>query len=227
MLDPPYRASTQLSGGETNEVPDLTSLAIRTAGNKCRLSKHPSLMRVQGFLVSRCLNLTTLRVGYDHHRPFIPCADHFLSLGRWPALRTLSLQNLWCSTHSGFEAATTFLAAHPLIEILHFELGRVHLDLPVGSLPNLKELMCGREAAVAILACPMNKDTMRPVEILKGFKLGGGRDGALLNCLRRYPGLRKIELLSYLDVCVSFLFLFGGLLLLMPGMGFRSKTSSD
>jgi hypothetical protein len=157
-------------------------------------------MRVQGLLISHCPNLTALRVGYDHRRPFIPRADEFLSLGRWPALRTLSLQNLWCSTHAGFDAAATFLSAHPLIEILHLELGRVQLDLPVGTLPNLKELMCGREVAVAILACPMDEGRTRPLEIVKGFKIGGGRDDALLDSLKRYPGLRRIELLSFNEV---------------------------
>lgn len=175
-------------------------MAIRTAKNNYRSSKHPSLTRIQGLLVSLCPNLTTLRIGYDHRRPFIPRADEFLSLGRWPSLRDLSLQNLWCSTHAGFEAASSFLAAHPLLETLHFELGRVQLDLPQGALPHLKELKCARDIAVAILSCPLNNNAVRPLEIIKGFKLGGGRDNALLNCLKGYAGLKRIELLTYNEV---------------------------
>ena len=185
---------------ETSEIPDLTLVAIRTARNNYRSSKHPSLTRIQGLLVSHCPNLTTLRIGYDHRRPFIPRADEFLSVGRWPSLRTLSLQNLWCSTHAGFDAAANFLAAHPLIESLHFELGRVQLDLPQGTLPNLKELACAREIAVAILSCPLDGNSIRPLEVMKGFKLGGGRDDALLSCLKGYPGLKRIELQAFNEV---------------------------
>ncbi|KAF8588185.1 hypothetical protein K439DRAFT_1335942 [Ramaria rubella] len=184
----------------TPDVPDLASIAIRSAKNNYRSSKHPSLIRVQGLLISHCPNLTTLRIGYDHRRPFIPRADEFLSLGRWPSLKILSLQNLWCSTHTGFDAAANFLVAHPLIEILHFELGRIQLDLPQGTLPHLKELMCAREVAVAILTCPLDNGGTRPLEVMKGFKLGGGRDDPLLQCLRGYPGLKRVELLSFSEV---------------------------
>jgi hypothetical protein len=93
------------------------------------------------------------------------------------------------------------LAAHPLVETLHFELGRVQLDLPHGTLPNLKELMCAREIAVAILTCPLNDmGAVRPLEVVKGFKLGGGKDDTLLNCLKGYPGLKRIELLTFNEV---------------------------
>ncbi|KAF8520879.1 hypothetical protein BU17DRAFT_65103 [Hysterangium stoloniferum] len=185
---------------QVSEVPDLISVAIRTAKNTIRLSKLPSLVRIQDLLISHCPNLTTLRVGYDHRRPFIPRADQFLALGRWPSLRSLSLQNLWCSTHFGFEAAADFLAAHPLIETLHFELGRVQLELPVHTLPNLKDLVCSREVAVAILTCPMSKGQKRPLESLKGFKLGGGRDTALLQGIKGYPNLKRVDLLAYDDI---------------------------
>jgi hypothetical protein len=76
----------------------------------------------------------------------------------------------------------------------------VQLDLPLGTLPNLKELVCAREIATAILSCPLNDNAIRPLEVLKGFKLGGGRDDALLDCLKSYPALRRIELLTFNEV---------------------------
>lgn len=182
------------------EVPDLTSVAVRTAKNTTRLNKHPSLIRIQGLLIPHCPNLTALRVGYDHRGPFIPRADEFLARGRWPNLRSLTLQNLWCSTHPGFDAATDFLAAHPLIETLHFELGRVQLELPVHTLPNLKDLVCSKEVAVAILTCPMSNGQRRPLESLKGFKLGGRRDAALLQSIKGYPNLKRIDLLAFNEI---------------------------
>ncbi|KIJ51890.1 hypothetical protein M422DRAFT_43724 [Sphaerobolus stellatus SS14] len=184
----------------TPEIPDLMSVAIRTAKTSTRQNKHPSLMRIQGLLISHCPNLTTLRIGYDNRRPFIPLADEFLQQGRWPYLRNLTLQNLWCSTHTGFEAASDFIVAHPLIETLHLDLGRIQLDLPQGSLPKLKELISTREVAASILSCPFVEGESRPLQTLKGFKLGGNKDTILLQSLKQYLGLKRIELQSFVEI---------------------------
>jgi len=189
-----------ISKHEGGDVPDLTSVAIRTGKSNSRPSKHPTLIRIQGLLISHCPNLTTLRVGYDSRRPFIPRADEFLQQGRWPNLRSLSLQNLWCSTHVGFEAAANFLAAHSLLEVLCFDLGRVQLDLPEGTLPHLKELVCSREVAVAILSCPLQGGGKRPLETLKGFKLGGNKDDALIQHIKGYNGLKKVEVSTFVEI---------------------------
>ncbi|GJJ10677.1 hypothetical protein Clacol_004904 [Clathrus columnatus] len=194
-------ASTRNDVIQTPDVPDLTSVAVRTARGTSRLSKHPSLEKIQTLLISHCPNLTTLRIGYDHRRPFIPRADDFFTLGRWPNLRTLSLQNLWCSTQNGFEAATNFLAAHSSLEYLQFELGRIQLDLPANSLPKLRELTCSRDVAVCILSCPRDNETIRPLESIKGLKLGGGRDEALLRNITKYAtSVKRIELAAYNEV---------------------------
>lgn len=178
----------------------MTSVAVRTARGTSRLSKHPSLENIQSLLVSHCPNLTTLRIGYDHRRPFIPRADDFFVLGRWPNLQNLSLENLWCSTQNGFEAATNFLAAHSSLEYLQFELGRVQLDLPPNSLPKLRELACSRDVAVSILSCPRDDESVRPLECVKGVKLNGNRKEVLLENIAKYPTLRKIELACYNDI---------------------------
>lgn len=182
------------------DVPDLTSVAVRTARSTSRLGKHPSLENIQTLLISHCPNLTTLRIGYDHRRPFIPRADDFFALGRWPNLQNLSLQNLWCSTQNGFEAATDFLAAHPSLEYLQFELGRIQLDLPPNSLPKLRELACSRDVAVSILSCPRDNEYIRPLECIKGVKLSGGRKEEFLKSIAKYSTLRKIELACYNDL---------------------------
>jgi hypothetical protein len=46
----------------------------------------------------------------------------------------------------------------------------------------------------------MSKGQRRPLESLKGFKLGGGRDTALLQSLKGYPNLKRVDLLAFNDI---------------------------
>jgi len=92
------------------------------------------------------------------------------------------------------------LAAHSLIETLHFDLGRVQLELPEGTLPSLKELISSREVAAAILSCPLPQGQSRPLEALKGFRLGGNKDTALLHTLKGHSKLKRVELHTFTEL---------------------------
>ncbi|PIL26850.1 hypothetical protein GSI_11030 [Ganoderma sinense ZZ0214-1] len=174
---------------------DLTKVGLHGTKSTFGLSKNPDLSRLSAML-HNCPNIEALDISYvPRHSPgfFSPVADDFLLCGRWPALRSLTLTNLWCTPQAGLDAAAAFLLAHTTLEVLH-------LDVAFGTgpgggagaltafkfrprcLPRLRELKACRELAGALLACP----GARPLETLKGVRLSGSaaRDRAFLENLR-------------------------------------------
>jgi len=117
-------------------------------------------------------------------------------------------------------APATFLAAHPLLEVLHLDIN-IHGGgftnpgcLPAGSVPRLREIKASKEVINAILECPC--DTRRPLEVIKGFKLSGHHsssatnqiassrsipDATFLSNLKGYSStVRKVELAGWHDM---------------------------
>jgi len=140
--------------------------------------------------------------------------------GRWENLTTLYLSNLRCVSP---EAPSSFLSAHPSLEVLHMDVnihaagpGAAHLVLADGALPRLRELKASRDVVNAILMCPCPSGEKRPLEVIKGFKLSGNNspyqngplassrsisDATFLSNLRQCgSGIRRIELAGWHDM---------------------------
>ncbi|KAF8550202.1 hypothetical protein OG21DRAFT_446875 [Imleria badia] len=193
-------------------LPELKTIALQATKHAFGSTKTPALARISGMLTS-CPNLEALDIGYDHRRgqgQQLPAADDFFLCSRWPALRSLSLKNLRCSSARSLESASVFFAAHTNLEVLHLDLP---LDrstsatgtastfiLATNALPKLRELRCGKMIATAILNCPT--DSPRPLEILKGITLSGSdRDSPFFASLKQCGGsVRRVELAGWNDL---------------------------
>lgn len=53
---------------------------------------------------------------------------------------------------------------------------------------------------MAILSCPLQGGEKRPLETLKGFKLGGNKDDALIQHIKGYNGLKKVEVSTFVEI---------------------------
>jgi len=151
-----------------------------------------------------------------------PLADEFLMYGRWENLTTLYLSNLRCVSP---EAPSSFLSAHPSLEVLHMDvnihaaIGPAALVLTDGALPRLREVKASRDVINAILVCPSPSAERRPLEVIKGFKLSGNSgnnsqtgsaaaassrsisDATFLSNLRQCgSGIRRIEMSGWHDM---------------------------
>ncbi|KAI5121981.1 hypothetical protein M0805_001814 [Coniferiporia weirii] len=191
-------------------LPRLSSVAVRSFKKGFGQNKTLELTRVTDML-HHCPNLEELDIQYNGQTgPGSPQADDFFLYGRWPGLRTLALTHLSCSI-DGADAVSTFLSAHPNIEVLHLDVGprasvtatAAALALaPPGTLPRLRELRCAKELACAIMACPCpsagdGTGNARPLEAVKGVALTGGvRDQPFFEALRGYA-IRRVELAGY------------------------------
>jgi len=136
---------------------------------------------------------------------------------RWSNLTSLTLTNLRCASPA---TSAAFLAAHPCLEVLHFDI-IIHNGgfanpgcIPDGSLPRLREIKASKEVINAVLECP--SDTRRPLEVIKGFKLSGHSvnsgslnasssrgipDALFLSNIKTYAAsIRKVELAGWHDM---------------------------
>ena len=155
-------------------------------------------------MLHHCPNLQSLDISYSSTRNGFanPRGDDLFLCGRWSALRSLTLTNLACSLE-GLGAVSTFLLAHPYIESLHLDLGRVvaqQLVLLPNTLPRLRELRCSKDIAMAVLNCP--SESMRPLESLKGVRLAGQAwDAAFLDALK-FGGstIKRLDLAAYTEL---------------------------
>lgn len=187
---------------------EVKKVGLHGTKNTFGAAKNPDLSRVSSMLHS-CPNLESLNISYvARHSPghFNPVADDFLLCGRWSALRSLTLTNLWCTPHAGLDAAASFLSAHSSLEVLHLDVsfgtGTIaaavlsSFKFPSDCLPRLRELKASRDLASALLACPGT----RPLETLKGIRLSGSaRDRVFLENLRTYgaQGIKRLELVGW------------------------------
>ncbi|KAH0826213.1 hypothetical protein J3R83DRAFT_5658 [Lanmaoa asiatica] len=197
-------------------LPELKTVALQATKHVFGSTKAPVLTRISGMLTS-CPNLESLDIGYEHRRgqgQRLPAADNFFLCSRWPALRSLSLSNLRCSSAHSLESASVFLAAHTNLEVLHLDLPLDRSTSPIGTgigtgptlllssnaLPRLRELKCGKTIATAILNCP--SDSPRPLEVLKGITLSGSDwDSPFLASLKQCGGsVRRVELVGWNDL---------------------------
>ncbi|TBU28292.1 hypothetical protein BD311DRAFT_722777 [Dichomitus squalens] len=194
---------------------DLRKVGLHGTKSAFGLSKHPDLSHVSKML-HNCANLEALDISYvPRSSPgyFNPVADDFLLCGRWSSLRSLTLTNLWCTPHAGLDAAASFLFAHVNLEILHLEVsfgaaGNGELatfKFPPNCLPHLRELKANRELSTALLACPCDAPSGRPLETLKGVRLSGStRDRVFLENLRAFGNgtqpVKRLELAGWNDM---------------------------
>ncbi|KAJ3809567.1 hypothetical protein F5876DRAFT_89383 [Lentinula aff. lateritia] len=174
-------------------------------------TKHPDFTRVKGMLNS-CPNLVSLNISYIHPRSSssqtLLSADDLFLFGRWPSLTSLTLANLRFSSSSvNLSAASTFLFAHPNIEVLHLDISSTlnsstfHKQIVFlsNSLPRLRELRAHRDVVSTILACP-NETGPRPLEMIKGVKLSSSemKNPLFFVNLRRFGShVRRVELESW------------------------------
>ncbi|KAI0765465.1 hypothetical protein C8Q74DRAFT_1288555 [Fomes fomentarius] len=206
--------STEQAGGSRKTkrrqvvMHEVKQVGLHGTKNTFGAAKNPDLSRVSSMLHS-CPNLESLNISYvARHSPgyFNPVADDFLLCGRWSALRSLTLTNLWCTPHAGLDAAASFLSAHSNLEVLHLDVsfgtGAIaaavlsSFKFPPDCLPRLRELKASRDLASALLACPGT----RPLETLKGVRLSGSaRDRVFLENLRTYgaQGIKRLELAGW------------------------------
>lgn len=178
-------------------LPSLSSVSVHNFRKGYGQNKTPELNRITEML-HQCPNLEELNVDYIAQSGFSsPSADNFFMYGRWPSLRALNLTHLTCSL-DGFDAASTFLAAHINIEVLHLDVGPranvAGLVLAPGTLPRLRELKSSKEVACAIMTCQSGS---RPLETIKGVRLTGQhRDTTFFEALQRYS-IKRLELVGY------------------------------
>ncbi|KAF9222939.1 hypothetical protein BS17DRAFT_880907 [Gyrodon lividus] len=188
----------------------LRTIALRSTKHVFGSTKTPALARISEMLTS-CPNLESLDIEYEHRHgqgQQLPGADDFFLCSRWPGLRSLSLTNLRCSSAHSLESASVFLGVHANLEVLHLDLpldrsttgGGPDLDLPPNSLPRLRELLCGRTIATAILSCP--SDSPRPLEVIRDIKLSGSVwDQPFLTSLKACGGtVKRFELAGWNDI---------------------------
>ncbi|KAJ7595711.1 hypothetical protein C8J56DRAFT_774826 [Mycena floridula] len=192
-------------------LPELKTVALRSTRHAFGAAKHPALTRAKS-LLHHCPNLQVLDITYNLPRgtqsaSSVLSADDLFLFGRWPGLTSLTLSNLRLT--SGFDAASTFLLAHPNIEVLNIDIGfgvRNGLGLPIDTLPRLRELKASdRHFVSALLNCPLrDPDALRPLETLKGVRLSSGPSGGdtlLFNSLRPYSSqLKRLELSGWVDM---------------------------
>ncbi|KAF9008213.1 hypothetical protein BDQ17DRAFT_1349555 [Cyathus striatus] len=198
-------------------LPHMTSMVLKSTQHIYGASKHPDLSRVSAMLIN-CPNLENLDVTYVAPRSsqqsgviLRPVADEFLLYNRWPQLTTLKLVNLRCSIPTVAASLAPFLAAHVNIESLHVDFGGEtlfsDLPLPSGSLPRLRELCAGKGLLNAIIRCPLESDSVRPLETIKGFKLSGSQssvrklDYGILEQLRSLgKQVKRVEMTGWSDM---------------------------
>ncbi|KAG7097954.1 hypothetical protein E1B28_005265 [Marasmius oreades] len=111
------------------ELPAVKTVALRSTRHVYGSTKHPELTRAKGLLNS-CPNLENLEITYTPARsqaglqPHVPAAAHllpaeeFLLVGRWPQLRSLSLQTFGALR---LRRTSLFIFAHLNLEVLHLD----------------------------------------------------------------------------------------------------------
>ncbi|KAJ3887448.1 hypothetical protein GG344DRAFT_55688 [Lentinula edodes] len=207
--------------GEDEDVPasdarnavarQLKVVTLQSTRHAYGSTKHPDFTRVKGMLNS-CPNLVSLNISYIHPRSSssqtLLSADDLFLFGRWPSLTSLTLANLRFSSSSvNLSAASTFLLAHPNIEVLHLDISSTlnsstfHKQIVFlsNSLPRLRELRAHRDVVSTILACP-SETGPRPLEIIKGVKLSSSemKNPLFFVNLRRFGShVRRVELESW------------------------------
>ncbi|KAG5650139.1 hypothetical protein H0H81_000554 [Sphagnurus paluster] len=188
-------------------LPEMTMMTLRSTSHVYGSTKQPNLSRISGIL-NHCPNLKSLDITYNSPRSTSnagsprPSADDLLLYGRWTQLTSLTLTNVRYSPTTGLDSTSTFLSAHPNLEVLHLDIGTIPsggssttpgLTLTPGSLPRLRELHANKEIATAVLACPSTHP--RPLETIKGVRLSGTQDHTFLVHLKqRGRQVRRIEL---------------------------------
>ncbi|KAJ3913631.1 hypothetical protein F5877DRAFT_52004 [Lentinula edodes] len=196
---------------EDEDARQLKVVTLQSTRHAYGSTKHPDFTRVKGMLNS-CPNLVSLNISYIHPRSSssqtLLSADDLFLFGRWPSLTSLTLANLRFSSSSvNLSAASTFLFAHPNIEVLHLDISSTlnsstfHKQIVFlsNSLPRLRELRAHRDVVSTILACP-NETGPRPLEILKGVKLSSSemKNPLFFVNLRRFGShVRRVELESW------------------------------
>ncbi|OBZ77674.1 hypothetical protein A0H81_02726 [Grifola frondosa] len=190
---------------------ELKTVGLHSTKHTYGATRNPDLSRISAML-SNCPNLEVLDIGYTARQMagyFNPVADDFLLCGRWPNLRSLTLTNLWCTPHAGFDASAAFLYAHANLEVLHLDIafgtadaGRAHMPFvfPPNCLPRLREVKASKELVGAILQSPCDAPGGRPLEIIKGVRLSGSSwDHVFLANLKRYGvnTVRRLELVGW------------------------------
>ncbi|KDR76706.1 hypothetical protein GALMADRAFT_453238 [Galerina marginata CBS 339.88] len=180
-------------------LPAMESAVFRSTPHSYGAAKQPELKRIAAML-HQCVNLKNLEITYIAPRSLLssgaggvnaalgpgsshtrPVADEFLLYSRWANLTTLTLTNLRCASPI---APSSFLGAHPGLEVLHMDMvvhhahtagGTGGLYLREGALPRLREVKASKEVINAILECPCPEvpGGRRPLEVVKGFKLSG------------------------------------------------------
>ncbi|KAF5350400.1 hypothetical protein D9758_012480 [Tetrapyrgos nigripes] len=213
----------------TTVLPALKNVVLSSTKHSYGASKHPSLSRARGML-NNCPNLESLTISYSPPRARnalaasttgfpsrLPANDLFL-FGRWTNLRSLTLTNLRLSSSNngtnsvGIDAAMTFFLAHSNVEALVLDIANLSGDngmatggnsiafLP-NTLPRLKEITAPRDVIASLLACPLENDTARPLEVIRGIRLAAAQyphidasnrsstlsDSALAQCIPPCP----------------------------------------
>ncbi|KAF8951006.1 hypothetical protein BDZ97DRAFT_1933046 [Flammula alnicola] len=113
---------------------EMESVAFRSTPHSYGSAKHPELARISAMLHLECVNLKYLEVTYIAPR----------SLGgpraQGTSSRTLSV------------APSSFLSAHPALEVLHMDVSGIHapnasghLYLADGALPRLREIKASED----------------------------------------------------------------------------------
>lgn len=167
------------------------------------------------FFVMQSLNIAYTQPRGAPSDANVPRADEFLLASRWNRLTTLSLTNLHLSLHSSILGP--FLGAHTSLEILLLEFnsrgaGSADLSipgLPTNALPRLREISAPKQLISVVLGCPCIP--VRPLEVLKGFKLSGARssqshharasDRVFLDNLKSSTGsVKRVEMLGWHDL---------------------------
>ncbi|KAG7097942.1 hypothetical protein E1B28_005253 [Marasmius oreades] len=206
---------------QRKELPALKTVALRSTRHVYGSTKHPELTRAKGLLNS-CPNLENLEITYTPARSqagLVPAAAHllpaeeFLLVGRWPQLRSLSLTNLRCTSLTGLDPTSLFILAHLNLEILHLDVvpRMTQPVLPPNALPRLREVKACKEIVGAILECPYEEGSARPLEVIKGICLSRSTASPMhlnnpnvlfLDRLKRFGGdtLKRIELVGWSEM---------------------------
>ncbi|KAG2002208.1 hypothetical protein CC2G_004419 [Coprinopsis cinerea AmutBmut pab1-1] len=208
----------------------LKAATFTSARHTYGAGKLPILSRIAGVL-ERCPNLESLTI--DYTRPagptpsgflFHPKIDHLFNVGdgmHWNHLTKLRLGGIWSTNQT---AISQFLSSHPTIEVLNLiDLrGLTRIDLPINSLPRLREVEASREVINCILDSPcfasstdscldgFGEEVLRPLEVVKGFNLSGSHhvassnrspDQLLLSNLKRHSStIKRVELGGWHDM---------------------------
>ncbi|KIY74110.1 hypothetical protein CYLTODRAFT_364451 [Cylindrobasidium torrendii FP15055 ss-10] len=187
-------------------LPSLRNASFQSTKHKFGATQNPNLSRVKNIL-NHCPNLENLDIAYlrpPASHGSLPADDLFL-FGRWKQLTSLTVTNLRCLPGGGLDAASTFLFAHPNLEILHLDISGMssstRLNLAENTLPRLREIQAPRDVVTDILTAAT--DAPRPLETIKGIRLSGSLaiDQAFLTALKLFgTGVKRMEMNGWHDM---------------------------